>query len=627
MENPNDYRPLCRHRLLLSLLALGGVCHWPTDCSAVQSAARSKLSQEAGNSAIESIPMKNTSSKACKRHFVKPDADMADWAAIEPYFDELDARPIETGEQLERWLLNQSELTACLNEEQTRRQVAMTCHTDDPAIEAAFLHFVEQIAPKCKPRWQKLRQRFVASPARALLPRDRYFVYDRSTASAVEVFREENVSLETEDEKLDQRYKKLCGAMTIQYDGKEQTLQQMSRYLKEPNRPVRRETWELVAGRRLQARAEIDDIYDQMIALRNRIGANAGFPSFREYQFRAYERFDYTPADCLTFHEAIEKVVVPAYRASQRNRRRKLGVDTLRPWDLSVDPAGRPPLKPFTTIDELCTGCSKIFHRLDEALGAQFDQMVAENWLDLESRKGKAPGGYLTSFEECRHPFIFMNAVGLQSDVETLLHESGHAFHYMAAKDDPLVSYRHCNLEMAEVASMGMELLTMEQLDVFYDQADAARARREQLEGILWLFPWIATIDAFQHWIYTHPNHTHAERTSVWIGLLDRFGGIEDYSGHPDAREAMWQRQMHLFACPFYYVEYGIAQIGALQLWRNARKDRQQALTRYRQALALGGSRPLPELWAAAGLKLDFSEATLAPLIEAVQGELAQLPE
>lgn len=563
---------------------------------------------------------------AYPRRFVLADADMGDWTQIEPLFDALDRRPLETPEQMEGWLLDMSELASCLQEESTKRHVAMTCQTDDPAKEQAYLFFVEHIAPRCKPRWHRLHERYVTAPAREALPRPRYFVFDRSTASAVEIFREENVPLQVEEEKLDQQYQKICGAMTVQYDGKEQTLQQMARYLREPVRNIRQHAWELIAGRRLQDREQLDDIYDRLIQCRTQIAANAGLPSFREYQFRVYERFDYTPEDCFRFHDAIAAVAVPANRALQEERRKTLELNVLRPWDLAVDPHNRPPLRPFEKAGELCAKCSQIFHRVSPELGNQFDEMVSAGWLDLESRKGKAPGGYQATYDEARHPFIFMNAVGLHGDVETLLHEGGHAFHSVACRDEPLVQYRHCGMEMAEVASMGMELLAYDHLDVFYSGSDLARARREQLESLISIFPWIATIDAFQHWIYTHPGHTRDERTAQWLALLDRFGGIEDWRGHESAREALWQRQLHLYGVPFYYIEYGIAQIGALQLWQNARRDKAAALRKYREALALGGSCPLPDLWAAAGLKFDFTQATLRPLIEAVQAELAKLP-
>jgi oligoendopeptidase F len=561
------------------------------------------------------------------RHFVPATADMGDWAQIEPLFDKLDARPVDAVDQLQGWLLDVSELAACISEEASKRHVAMTCQTDDPVKEQAYLHFIEEIAPRCKPRWHRLHEKYIASPARPQLPKDRYRVYDRSTAASVEIFRPENVPLQTEDEKLDQQYQKICGAMTVQFDGREQTLQQMSRYLREPDRDTRQKAWELITERRLADRGQLDKIFDEMIGLRTRIASNAGFSNFRDYQFKAYERFDYTPEDCFRFHEAIERVVVPAARHIQERRREMLDVRPLRPWDLAVDVHNRPPLHPFEKAEELCEGCSRVFHRLSPELGRTFDAMVSARWLDLDSRKGKAPGGYQATFDERRSPFIFMNAVGLHGDVETLLHEGGHAFHAVACRDEPLVSYRHCGMEMAEVASMGMELLSYDCLDEFYKGDDLARARREQMEGIIGLFPWIAIIDAFQHWLYTHPKHTHAERTAQWLSLQERFGGLEDWTGYEPAREALWQRQLHLYGVPFYYIEYGIAQIGALQLWHNARNDKPAALKKYQEALALGGSRTLPELWSAANLKFDFSERTLRPLINAVVKELDELPE
>lgn len=550
---------------------------------------------------------------------------MGDWSQIEPLFDELEGRPIDTPQELERWLLDTSELASCLSEEGSKRYVAMTCQTDDPAREQAHLHFIEEIQPRCKPRWHRLRERYVASPARAKLPPERYSVYDRSTVAAVEIFREENVPLQTEEEKLDQQYQKICGAQTVTYDGREQTLQQMARYLQEPDRRVRQEAWELVAARRLQDREPINDIFDAMVRIRTQIAANAGFQNYRDYKWKEYERFDYTPEDALAFHDAIEQIVVPAHRGVQEQRRNALKVDPLRPWDLAVDPYNRPPLHPFTGCTELIEKCSAVFHKLSADLGGQFDGMAGSGWLDLDSRKGKAPGGYQATFDETRHPFIFMNAVGLHRDVETLLHEGGHAFHAVACREEPLVAYRHTGMEMAEVASMGMELLAMDHLDVFYQGEDLKRAKKEQLEGILGVFPWIATIDAFQHWIYLHPHHSREQRTRAWLDLLDRFGGIESWAGYEAPREALWQRQLHLFGVPFYYIEYGIAQIGALQLWQNARRDRPEALRKYREALALGGSRPLPDLWAAAGLNFDFNARTLKPLIDAVLAELKTL--
>lgn len=561
------------------------------------------------------------------RRFVPDAADMGGWTQIEPLFDGLDVRPVEDLSQFEQWILDGSELAACLSEEYNKRYVAMTCQTDDQAREQAYLHFVGEIQPRCKPRWHRLNERYVASPFRKQLPTRRYEVYDRSTVTAVELFREENVPLQTDEAKLDQQYQKICGAMTAEYQGREQTLQQMAKYQQEPERRVRQEAWELSARRRLADRDSIDAIFDQMIRLRTQIAHNAGFDNFRDYQFKVYERFDYAPADCHAFHDAIERVVMPVHRGIQQERRRQLGVEPLRPWDLSVDPKGRPPLRPFNEVAELSAKCRTIFGQVDPVLGEQFESMIKAGWLDLDSRKGKAPGGYQATYDESRHPFIFMNAVGLHRDVETLLHEGGHAFHCLACREEPLLAYRHTSMEMAEVASMGMELLASDHLSEFYEGDDLVRARREQLEGVINTFPWIAIIDAFQHWLYLQPTHTREQRTACWLELLRRFGGIEDWGGYEAMHESVWQRQLHLFGVPFYYIEYGIAQIGALQLWRNAREDKPLALRRYREALALGGSRPLPELWAAGGLKFDFSEATLRPLVEMVADELKKLEE
>ena len=354
---------------------------------------------------------------------------------------------------------------------------------------------------------------------------------------------------------------------------------------------------------------------------------NADCSDFREYMFKAKQRFDYSPEDCLAFHDAVERSAVTVARDLQRHRAELLGIEPLRPWDGAVDVKGRPPLRPFTAADRLGDGVTKIFSRVSPELGEQFAQMRAASYLDLESRKGKAPGGYQATYDEARHPFIFMNAVGTQGDVRTLIHEGGHAFHCYAARHDPLLAYRSSPIEFAEVASFGMEMLSLDHLDEFYEGEDLARAKRSQLEGIISLFPWVATIDAFQHFLYTNPTHTRAERRAEWLRLHERFGGVADYSGYEEALAYRWQRQLHLFEVPFYYIEYGIAKLGALQVWRNAKEGVRGAVDKYRHALSLGGSRRLPELFDACGARFDFSYDTLGPLIQMVQEELQAMPE
>jgi len=457
------------------------------------------------------------------------------------------------------------------------------------------------------------------------LPKKRYEVFDRDTKVHVELFRPENVPLETEEAKLSQQYQKLSGSLTVQFRGEEKTLVQMGRFLEEPDRPLRQEAWESVANRRLQEREKFEESFDQLVKVRGKIAKNAGFENYRDYAFRKLGRFDYTPEDCVRFHEAVEKEFMPAVRELQAERRQKLGVEKLRPWDLSVDPLNRPPLRPFEQVEQMVSRTQKIFGRLDQELAQGFQRMQELKLLDLANRKGKAPGGYQSTLAEARVPFIFMNAVGLQRDVETILHEAGHAFHALATREEDLYPYRGAPIEFCEVASMSMELLGNQFLEEFYATPEANRARRTHLEGILNIFPWIATVDAFQHWIYTHPGHTRAERSAAWIELMDRFGGDVDWSGHEAARANLWHRQLHIFIHAFYYIEYGIAQLGALQVWANSKRDQSGALNQYKQALQLGGSRPLPELFSAAGCRFDFSRQTIGPLVKLVRDELGQL--
>jgi len=561
------------------------------------------------------------------RNFVPETIDLGDWNQIAPLFDRLeDSAPnCQTSVAFERWLLDGSELAAALDEEASRRYIAMTCHTENSGAEKAYLHFVEQIEPQLKPRQFKLAQIYLAHPWRAHLPKDRYFVFDRATQLQVELYRPENVALETEEARLSQQYQKLIGSLTVPFRGQEQTLARMSRYLEDPDRALRQEAWEVVAKRRLREADKIEQIFEQLLKLRERIAANAGFPNYLEYAFRARGRFDYTPEDCRKFHEAITEDVMPVLRVLQSQRRKQLDLGVLRPWDMAVDPLNRPALRPFERVDRLIANTRKIFVQLDPQLAGEFTLMQDLHLLDLDNRKGKAPGGYQSTLAECRLPFIFMNAVGIQRDVQTILHEAGHAFHALAARHEDLYAYRSAPIEFCEVASMSMELLGNEFIEKFYQPGDARRARRDHLEGIVEIFPWIATVDAFQHWIYSHPGHSRADRQKAWLELMDRFGGDVDWTGYEDARTNLWHRQLHIFIHPFYYIEYGIAQLGALQVWANSKRGRAAALAQYRRALALGGSRPLPELFQAAGCRFDFSRETVNPLVRLVSAELAVL--
>lgn len=563
------------------------------------------------------------------RRFVPAQLDVADFGQLQPLYDDLLARPLTTAAEAERWLADFSELSAVVAEYDCRRYIAKSCHTDDEQIEKAYLHFVEQIEPKIKPLYFRLQQKLLDSPGGQQLAGPRYDLLKKRWRADVELFRDENVPLETDVTKLNNEYDKICGAMTVNFRGKEYTLQQLSRFIEEPDRPTRQAAWELSTSRRMQDREAIEQLFDRILPLRERIARNAGMSDYRAFMWKAYKRFDYTPQDCLTFADAVADTCVPLMRELDEQRRQELGLDRLRPWDMSVDPKNRPPLRPFdeSNVTGFIDGVKLIFSRLSPHLADDFESLRTRNNLDLQSRKGKQPGGYQSSLEEVREPFIFMNAAGMHDDVVTLLHEGGHAFHCLAAREEPLVFLRSAPMEFCEVASMSMELLGADHYDVFYpNAADATRAKRMQLERVVRLLPWIATIDSFQHWIYTHPGHTPDQRTAEWLRLQDRFASGIDWTGYEPARAARWQAQLHLFHVPFYYIEYGIAQLGALQLWLKSKHDPHAALAGYRSALALGGTRPLPDLFTAAGIAFDFSPKTLGPLVAAVRDELKELP-
>ena len=562
--------------------------------------------------------------------FVPADLDATDWAALEPLTAALLRREVNDRASLDRWLEDRSEFDAACSEAEADLYIAMTCSTDDAASASAYTRFVETIPPRLRPVEQALdlRQCGLIDRFGAAGPGERLHVLHRDTRAGVEIFRDANVPLFTELTLLGQRFEQISGAQTVRFDGEERTLAQMSRYLESPDRAVRESAWRASAERRLADRETLDALYDDALRVRDAVAKNAGFPSFREYAFAEKRRFDYGPRECEAFHDSCERLAAPAARREDERRARTMRLPALRPWDLGVDPRGRPPLTPFDGAAELVKKTGRVFARLDPELGAMFASLNTGGWLDLESRKGKAPGGYQYMRDRSRRPFIFMNAAGLHGDVRTMVHEAGHAFHSLLCVDEPLVRYRHSPIEFAEVASMAMELLTMPHWDEYYDDGeDLARARREQVEGALALLPWVATVDAFQHWAHRSVGHTHSERRTYWLGLGERFGRRVDWDGLSDARAASWQRQPHLFTAPFYYIEYGIAQLGALQLWSISKeRGEREAVERYKAALRLGGSRPLPDLFAAAGLSFDFGPATVARLVETLERELDRAP-
>ena len=561
------------------------------------------------------------------RQFVPSNINIGNWTTLEPLFKQLEEqiKTASSAEKLELFILNWEELSAAVSEEGSKRYIAMTCQTEDKDAEKAYLDFVEKIEPEEKKCNFLLAKKLIQHPNLKELKNQRYEVFIRDTALQVELFRSENVSLETKTAKLGQQYQKTIGGLTVQFEGKEQTLIQMSRHLEEPERKHRQKAWELVANRRLEEAEKIDVYINDLAEIRNQMSENAGFPNYRDFAHQRLGRFDYSPDDCISFQEAIEEEMVPLLRELQDERLQSLGINELKPWDTATDPKGRPPLKPFEKVSDLVARSQTIFNQVDGNLADWFQTMQDLGLLDLANRKGKAPGGYQCSLDESRLPFIFMNSVGVQRDVETLLHEAGHAFHAMASQNEPLHSYRHAPIEFCEVASMTMELLGSEFLEEFYNEEEARRARIAHLEGIVFVFPWIATVDAFQHWLYLNPNHSIEERDKAWSNLIDRFGGNVDWTNYESAKAKLWHKQLHIFLHPFYYIEYGIAQLGALQVWANSKNNSSKALADYKAALALGGSRPLPKLFEHCNIRFDLSRNTVAPMADLLRKELNTL--
>ena len=552
--------------------------------------------------------------------FITEDFDASQWVNIEPYANDLLSRELNCSGCLETLIKDGSTLAEHVSEAGTLLSIAMTCDTESEVKRRAYLDFIENVQPKLSEFADAFNHRLAGHPALDELP-PRHDLMIKRILTDIAIFREENIPLQVEEAKLETEHSTITGAMTVEFDGEERTFSQMALYFENTNRSIREAAWRAVVERMEQDSERLSGIYDELIRIRHQIALNAGFDDYRPYIFEAKHRYDYSIDDCLEFHDSIERVCVPMMHELQERRREALGVATLRPWDVGeksgggVDIHGRPPLAPFEDVERLISGCSNVFHGMSPELGGMFDMLRERNSLDLESRKGKAPGGYQANLEKTRIPFIFMNAAGTHDNLSTMLHEAGHAFHSCYSSNLELIGDRNPPIEFAEVASMSMELMSQPQWSEFYGDEDARRAKLEDLEKIVCFLPWMATIDAFQHWVYANPGHTHEERSEQWLELRRRFGPRTDWSGFNELKETSWQSQLHLFQVPFYYIEYGIAQLGAIQLWQHHRRDSKDGLARYARAMKLGNTKPLPELFEAAGLDLGFDEGHVASLI------------
>lgn len=561
------------------------------------------------------------------RHYLPADFRVTTWDHLQPYFEELQNRTISNVAALQQWLRDLSELEAAVSEDACWRQIRMTCDTTNKAFEEDFQYFFLQIQPQLQPYAHALNQKLLNCPYTRELDQDLHFTYLRNVRKQVKLFNEKNIPLQSTLSVMAQQFGTIASAMTIEVRGQEYTLQQAAKFLEHTDRSLREEVFRKMAFRRLEDKDKLHELYTELVQKRYQVALNAGFANYRDYKFEELGRFDYTREDCFQFHAAVKAYILPLAAQLQERQRKKLGLEVLRPWDTEAEPVGSQPLSPFRTGDELVEKSIQCFTRLRPFFGDCLRVMKSVQHLDLESRKGKAPGGYNCPLAETGVPFIFMNAAGQLDDLITMVHEGGHAIHSFLSHSLELNAFKEYPMEMAELASMSMELFSMDHWDVFFDNPDELRrARQQQLERVITIFPWIAAIDQFQHWVYEHPHHTLAERTEQWLSILDAFSTKKvDWSGFEAYQSVLWQKQLHLFEVPFYYIEYGIAQLAAIAMWKQYKHNKEQALDNYVKALSLGYTKPLKALYDTAGIRFDFSPAYVKELADFVQSEIDQL--
>jgi oligoendopeptidase F len=560
------------------------------------------------------------------RTYVPANFEM-NWENLEPLFNELIARPIHSVEELEQWMRDRSEVEAAIEEDFAWRYIRMTCDTTNEDLLAKFQYFATEVEPKIAPCNNELNKKLVASEYADQLDKEKYFIYLRGIRKALELFREENIPVQTEIQLEQQKYQSITGSMSVHIGDKEYTMEQAGVFLKDTDRAKRQLAWETITARRLQDKDTLNSLFDHLRALRHQLALNANFENFRDYMFQALGRFDYTPQDCYAFHEAIEKEIVPILHEQAEKRKAALALDTLKAWDMDVDVSGKPALKPFKNGDDLIEKSIQCFSNISRYLGERLEIMKDNSLFDVESRKGKAPGGYNYPLSETGAPFIFMNSANTFRDLTTMVHEGGHAVHTFLTADLELNDFKHTPAEVAELASMSMELISMDNWDVYFDnEEDLKRAKRDQLIDVLKTLPWVAVVDQFQHWIYTNPDHTDEQRTEAWTQIYERFGaGFVDWSDHPEAETNLWQKQLHIFEVPFYYIEYGMAQLGAIAVWKNYKENPEKGLQQYLDALKLGYTKTIKEIYETAGIKFDFSAGYVAELAAFVKREMEKI--
>lgn len=565
--------------------------------------------------------------KILPRTFLPQNFSITDWENLEPYFIQLLETNITSKSELNCWLKNSSELEAVISEDACWRQIRMTCNIEDKKLEEALSFFMLHIQSKIQPYADLLNKKLLASPFVNELDISKFFTYLRSVKKNIELFREGNIPIQADLNILQLQFGIISGKMTVSIDQKEYTLQQSAKFLESDDRNVRASVYKKINDRRLQDKESLNKLYTSLIEKRHQVAINAGFLNYRDYKFSELGRFDYSKEDCFEFHDAVKQYVLPLVNEIYKRKKNRLNLDSLRPWDIEAHAADEKTLTPFLTEQELIEKTILCFDKLHPFFGDCLRKMKTLERLDLSSRKGKAPGGYNCPLAESGAPFIFMNAAGKMDDLTTMVHEGGHAIHSFLAHPLELSAFKECPMEIAEVASMAMELFSMDYWNIFLNsEEELTQAKEHQLERVITIFPWIATIDKFQHWVYENPNHTIEKRELTWLNILNEFTpDALDVSDLEEYRKNSWQKQLHLFEVPFYYIEYGIAQLGAIGLWMQFKTDKEKSLQNYCSALALGGTKTLPELFTAAGLNFNFSPNSVKTLMDFVHKELLLL--
>jgi oligoendopeptidase F len=564
------------------------------------------------------------------RRFLPDNFEVTTWENLKPYFDDLLARNPQNSDEFVDWLKDMSEVSAVLEEDAAWRYIHMTCDTENKEKAERFQYFVTQIQPQIAPFSNELDKKTLASPfLEEVKNKPGFGIMIKQLEKDVAIFREENIAVIAEIQAEQQKFGAISGAMTVEIDGKELTLQQAGVLLENPDRQIRENAWKKIAERRIADKDKLDTLFDTLVEKRNKVAQNAGFVNYRDYSFKASGRFDYTPEDCFHFHDAIAKELVPVLNELSALRKQVMQVDTLRPWDKKADKLGKPPIKAFTSSDELIEKSIEALYGLNPFFGECIAIMREMKHLDLESRKGKAPGGYNYPLYETNVPFVFMNGTGTIRDLVTMMHEAGHAIHSILNKDLELTSFKSITPEIAELASMSMELMSMDYWHLFIPDTDELRrAKLDHLEDIIGTLPWVATVDSFQHWVYENPTSGIEARHDAWLQIFNRFSdSVTSWEGLTEYKRTMWHRQMHIFEIPFYYIEYGIAQLGAIAVWKNYRTNPAQTTEQYKAALKLGYTKSIGEMYATAGIKFDFSREYINELMQFLRSEIKKIAE